>query len=50
MIKIQEDFIKNLKFYRKERDASQAKLAEACNCATLGFGGHNGVVVIKKVK
>lgn len=38
VIKIQDEFIKNLKFYRKERDASQEKLAEARNCATGTIG------------
>lgn len=38
VITLQEEFIKNLKYYRNERDISQEKLAEACNCATGTIG------------
>lgn len=38
MIDFQEDFIKNLKFYRKERNISQEKLAEMCDCGTSTIG------------
>ena len=38
MIDFQEDFIKNLKLYRKEKDISQEKLAELCDCATSTIG------------
>lgn len=34
----QEDFILNLKFYRKEKSVSQEKLAEMCDCATSTIG------------
>ena len=34
----QEDFILNLKFYRKEKSVSQEKLAEMCECATSTIG------------
>ena len=34
----QEDFINNLKFYRKQKSVSQEKLAEACDCATGTIG------------
>ena len=36
--KTQEEFIKNLKFYRNEKKISQEKLAEACDCATGTIG------------
>ena len=35
---LQEEFIKNLKFYRNERRISQEKLAESCDCATGTIG------------
>ena len=35
---LQEEFIKNLKFYRNKLDISQEKLAESCNCATGTIG------------
>lgn len=35
---LQEEFIKNLKFYRNERRISQEKLAESCGCATGTIG------------
>lgn len=38
VIEIQKEFIKNLKYYRKERNISQEKLAEACECATGTIG------------
>ncbi len=38
MIDFQEDFIQNLKFYRKKKDISQEKLAELCDCATSTIG------------
>jgi len=38
VIDFQEDFIKNLKFYRKERNISQEKLAEMCDCGTSTIG------------
>ncbi len=34
----QETFIENLKFYRNQKDISQAKLAEMCDCATPTIG------------
>jgi repressor LexA len=34
----QDDFIANLKFYRKENKISQEKLAELCDCATSTIG------------
>lgn len=34
----QKEFIKNLKFYRKERNISQEKLSELCDCATSTIG------------
>ena len=34
----QETFIENLKFYRRKRNISQAKLAELCDCATPTIG------------
>lgn len=38
MLALQEEFIKNLKFYRNEKKISQEKLAESCNCATGTIG------------
>ena len=38
MLALQEEFIKNLKFYRSEKKISQEKLAESCNCATGTIG------------
>lgn len=38
MIDFQEDLIVNLKYYRKERNISQEKLAELCDCATSTIG------------
>lgn len=38
MIDFQEDLIKNLKYYRKERNISQEQLAELCDCATSTIG------------
>ncbi len=34
----QDDFIANLKYYRKERNISQEMLAELCDCATSTIG------------
>ena len=34
----QEDFIRNLKFYRKQHNISQERLAELCDCATATIG------------
>lgn len=34
----QEEFIKNLKYFRKERGLSQEKLAELCNVSTSTVG------------
>ena len=34
----QEDFIANLKYYRKEKNISQEMLAELCDCATSTIG------------
>ena len=34
----QDDFIANLKYYRKEKKISQEKLAELCDCATSTIG------------
>jgi len=34
----QEDFVENLKFYRKQKGISQEKLAEMCDCATATIG------------
>lgn len=33
-----EDFILNLKYYRKQNNLSQAKLAELCGCSTSTIG------------
>lgn len=38
MIDFQEDLIKNLKYYRKQRNISQEQLAEFCDCATSTIG------------
>lgn len=38
MTSYQKDFVENLKFYRNEKDISQAKLAELCNCSTGTIG------------
>ena len=38
MIEFQEDFVENLKFYRKQKGISQEKLAELCDCATATIG------------
>lgn len=38
MDKNQEDFISNLKFYRKQKGLSQEKLAELCNISTSTIG------------
>lgn len=38
MIDFQEDFVENLKFYRKQKGISQEKLAEMCDCATATIG------------
>ena len=38
MIDYQEEFVKNLKYYRKEKGISQEKLAENCDCATATIG------------
>ena len=35
---LQEEFIKNLKYYRNEKKISQEKLAESCDCATGTIG------------
>jgi transcriptional regulator with XRE-family HTH domain len=37
-MKFQDDFVKNLKFYRKEKHISQERLAELCDCATSTIG------------
>ena len=37
-MEFQDDFIANLKFYRKEKGISQEKLAEICDCATGTIG------------
>ena len=34
----QDDFIANLKYYRKEKKISQEMLAELCDCATSTIG------------
>lgn len=34
----QETFIENLKYYRNQKNISQAKLAEMCECATPTIG------------
>ena len=34
----QDDFIANLKYYRKEKNISQEMLAELCDCATSTIG------------
>ena len=34
----QDDFISNLKYYRKEKNISQEMLAELCDCATSTIG------------
>lgn len=38
MIGFQEEFVKNLKYYRTEKGISQEKLAEKCECATATIG------------
>ncbi len=38
MIALQEEFIKNLKYYRNQKGFSQEKLAESCDCATGTIG------------
>ena len=38
MNEFQEDFVENLKFYRKQKGISQEKLAEMCDCATATIG------------
>lgn len=38
MIEYQEEFVNNLKYYRKEKGISQEKLAESCDCATATIG------------
>jgi transcriptional regulator with XRE-family HTH domain len=35
---IQDEFVSNLKFYRKEKNISQEQLAELCDCATSTIG------------
>lgn len=35
---LQEEFVRNLKYYRNEKEFSQEKLAEACDCATGTIG------------
>ncbi len=37
-MEFQDDFIENLKSYRKEKGVSQEKLAEICDCATGTIG------------
>ena len=37
-MKIQDEFVSNLKFYRKEKNISQEQLAELCDCATSTIG------------
>ena len=38
MIDFQEEFVENLKYYRKQKGISQEKLAELCDCATATIG------------
>ena len=38
MNNFKEDFIQNLKFYRKQKNISQERLAELCGCATATIG------------
>ncbi len=38
MIDYQEEFVENLKYYRKQKGISQEKLAELCDCATATIG------------
>ena len=38
MSNYQKDFIQNLKYYRKQNNISQEKLAELCDCATATIG------------
>lgn len=38
MVKYQDDFIANIKYYRKQKGLSQEKLAELCNVATSTIG------------
>ncbi len=38
MVEFQEEFVNNLKYYRKEKGISQEKLAESCDCATATIG------------
>jgi len=38
VIDFQEEFVENLKFYRKQKGISQEKLAELCDCATATIG------------
>ncbi|MCR5605910.1 MAG: helix-turn-helix domain-containing protein [Treponema sp.] len=38
MIEYQEEFVNNLKYYRKKKGISQEKLAESCDCATATIG------------
>lgn len=37
-MKMQDEFVSNLKFYRKEKNISQEQLAELCDCATSIIG------------
>lgn len=37
-MKVQDEFVSNLKFYRKEKNISQEQLAELCDCATSTIG------------
>jgi len=38
VIAFQEEFVRNLKYYRTEKGISQEKLAEMCDCATATIG------------
>jgi transcriptional regulator with XRE-family HTH domain len=38
VIDYQEEFVENLKYYRKQKGISQEKLAELCDCATATIG------------
>jgi len=38
VVEFQEEFVNNLKYYRKEKGISQEKLAESCDCATATIG------------
>ena len=38
MVAFQEEFVRNLKYYRVEKGISQERLAEMCDCATATIG------------